>query len=131
MAGCYYITSVDSIELSGGGNESEPSDIIRTDNCPFYDLPNTFTPNGDGFNDLFKPCLNYRYISSVDFVVTNRWGQVVFTTTDPNINWDGKDVNTGQDLPGGVYFYTCKIQQNCLSCADIQTLTGNIHIIRE
>lgn len=130
LAGCYYITSIDSIEVNGGGNEGEPSDVIRTDNCPFYDLPNTFTPNSDGTNDLFTPCLIYRYINSVDFTVTNRWGQVVFETNDPEINWDGKDQNTGQDLPEGVYFYTCNVEQNCMSCEAVKSLKGYIHIIR-
>lgn len=130
LAGCYYITSVDSIEVNGGGNESDPSNVIRTDNCPFYDLPNTFTPNGDGANDLFTPCLLYRYINKVDFKVTNRWGQLVFETDDPAINWDGKDQNTGQDLPEGVYFYTCNVEQNCMSCEAIKPLKGYIHIIR-
>lgn len=130
LAGCYYITSVDSVEVNGGGNESDPSNVIRTDNCPFYDLPNTFTPNGDGANDFFKPCLIYRYIRSIDFQVTNRWGQVVFETNDPAINWDGTDQNTGQDLPEGVYFYTCNVEQNCMSCEAAKPLKGYIHIIR-
>jgi len=130
LAGCYYITSIDSLQVNGGGNESDPSDVIRTDNCPFYDLPNTFTPNDDGSNDFFKPCLKYRYISSIDFKVTNRWGQVVFETTDPDINWDGKDQNTGQDLTEGVYFYTCAVYQNCMACEAIKPLNGYIHLIR-
>lgn len=130
LAGCYYITAVDSIEVNGGGNESEPSGVIRTDNCPFYDLPNTFTPNGDGANDLFTPCLVYRYINKVEFTVTNRWGQVVFETNDPAINWDGRDQNTGQELPEGVYFYTCNIEQKCLSCDAVKPLKGFIHLIR-
>ncbi|CAA6825702.1 MAG: internalin, putative [uncultured Aureispira sp.] len=130
LAGCYYITSLDSVEVNGGGNESDPSNVIRTDNCPFYDLPNTFTPNGDGSNDFFKPCLIYRYIRTIDFKVTNRWGQVVFETNDPAINWDGKDQNTGQDLPEGVYFYTCSVEQNCLSCEAVKAFKGYIHIIR-
>lgn len=130
LAGCYYITAIDSVEVNGGGNESDPSNVIRTDNCPFYDLPNTFTPDGDGNNDLFHPCLVTRYIKSVTFQVTNRWGQVVFETNDPQINWDGKDQSTGLDLPEGVYFYTCGVEQNCLSCEAIKTLKGYIHIIR-
>jgi len=133
LAGCYYITAIDSVEVingGGGGNESEPSNTIQTDNCPFYDLPNTFTPNGDGDNDLFTPCLLYRYINKVDFKVTNRWGQVVFETKDPDINWDGKDMNTGQDLPEGVYYYTCSVEQNCMTCEAVKPFKGYIHIIR-
>lgn len=130
LAGCYYITSVDSVEANGGGNEGAPSEVLRTDNCPFYDLPNTFTPNGDGANDRFVPCLTYRYIRRVDFTVTNRWGQVVFQTDDPAINWDGKDQATGQDLPEGVYYYTCNVEQNCLTCDPVIPLKGYIHLIR-
>ena len=130
LAGCYYITAVDSVEVNGGGNEGSPSDPIRTDNCPFYDLPNTFTPNGDGANDIFKPCLIYRYISRVNFRVTNRWGQVVFETEDPALNWDGNDQNTGQPVAEGVYYYTCEVEQNCLSCENLAPLKGYIHLIR-
>lgn len=130
LSGCYYITAIDSVEVNGGGNEGSPSDPIRTDNCPFYDLPNTFTPNGDGSNDLFKPCLIYRYIHRVNFTVTNRWGQVVFQTNDPALNWDGTDQNTGQPLAEGVYYYTCKVEQNCLNCDKVAPLKGFIHLIR-
>lgn len=130
LSGCYYISSVDSLEVNGGGNESDSSQVIVTDNCPFYDLPNTFTPNGDGQNDLFGPCLNLRFIKEVNFKVTNRWGQVVFTTTDPAINWDGKDSNTGADLAEGVYFYTCQIIQDCITCLPLEPKIGAIHLIR-
>ena len=72
----------------------------------------------------------YRYIKEVDFKVTNRWGQVVFETTDPDINWDGRDINTGQLLAEGVYFYTCLVTENKLVAAQQIQLKGYIHIIR-
>ena len=50
-------------------------------------VPNTFSPNGDGKNDKLKP-LGYGIIE-VDFQVYNRYGQLVFRTTDPNEGWDG------------------------------------------
>lgn len=130
LSGCYYVTSIDSLEANGGGNESAPSAIVQVDNCPFYELPNVFTPNNDGANDFYHPCLPYRYILSVDFKVYNKWGQLVFETTDPEINWDGRDKNTGQLLAEDVYFYTCAVNQNCLECAIVKPLKGNIHIIR-
>jgi hypothetical protein len=49
FAGCYRITAVDR-----AGNESDPSDEVCFDNCPYYELPNVFTPNGDNCNDLFS-----------------------------------------------------------------------------
>lgn len=101
-AGCYKISAVDR-----AGNESELSDSFCFDNCPYYELPNVFTPNGDKCNDLFsayslrgindagesdckgkaltpaqqeeiqKKCA--RFVQSVSFTVFNRWGGEVFT----------------------------------------------------
>lgn len=130
LAGCYYVTTVDSIQSNGGGNESKPSAIIQTDNCPIYNLPNVFTPNGDERNDLYTPFMPYRYIQEVQFQVTNRWGQVVFETTDPAINWDGRNMNTGQPLAEAVYFYTCLVTEDKLVGAQQIQLKGYIHIIR-
>jgi gliding motility-associated-like protein len=129
LAGCYYVTAVDSIEGNAGGNESAPSAIVQTDNCPFYELPNVFTPNGDGANDFFKPCLPYRFISSVDFRVFNRWGQQVFQTSNPDIQWDGTDQKTGKLLAEDVYFYVCTVNQSCIECTVLEPLKGNIHVI--
>ncbi|MBL0099519.1 MAG: gliding motility-associated C-terminal domain-containing protein [Saprospiraceae bacterium] len=80
MLGCYAVTSVDSL-----GNESILSNSVCVDNCPFYELPNTFTPNGDGFNDVFKPKVNL-FVYQIDLKVFNQWGNLVFETQDPDIN---------------------------------------------
>ncbi|MDP4215934.1 MAG: gliding motility-associated C-terminal domain-containing protein, partial [Bacteroidota bacterium] len=52
-------------------------------------VPRVFTPNGDGTNDVLKPILvgiaQFHYFS-----VYNRWGNLVFTTQDANIGWDGR-----------------------------------------
>lgn len=101
IAGCYAVTAVDTF-----ANESEFSNIICVDNCPFYQLPNAFTPNGDGQNDIFRP-YPYCFIDRVEFTVFNRWGQVVFTTNDPDLNWDGTNLQ-GQVLKDGTYFYNCR-----------------------
>jgi gliding motility-associated-like protein len=129
LAGCYYVTALDSVEGSAGGNESVPSAIVQTDNCPFYELPNVFTPNGDNANDLFKPCLPYRFIRDVDFKVFNRWGQLVFQTSNPEILWNGTDMGNGKLLAEDVYFYTCIVNLSCINCPAPEPLKGNIHII--
>jgi gliding motility-associated-like protein len=130
LAGCYYITTVDSVEVNGGGNESPASEVVRTDNCPVYVLPNAFTPNGDGQNDVFRPFLPFRYVSEVEFTVVNRWDQTVFSTKDPNINWDGRDQKTGELLADGVYFYTCVVYENRLDGPQKRRLEGYVHLIR-
>ena len=99
LAGCYIVTAV-----SNHGYESYKINEVCIGDCPNYQLPNTFTPNGDGHNDFFKP-YPYCFVSRVDFKIFTRWGEKVFETTDPNIMWDGKDQKSGKDLSDGVYFY--------------------------
>jgi len=126
LGGCYAISAVDSL-----GNEGPRSAIICVDNCPLYSLPNTFTPNGDGSNDLFVPREN-RFISLVEFVVYNRWGNVLFDTTDPRLNWEGVDQN-GELLSPGTYYYTCKVFEKGLTEGDyleVDFLKGYVQIFR-
>ena len=99
VAGCYAITAV-----SRAGYESKFSNIVCVDNCPHYVLPNAFTPNGDGHNDLFHPFLPYCFITKIDMKIFNRWGELVFQTNDPMINWDGTDLH-GKPVSDGVYLY--------------------------
>jgi gliding motility-associated-like protein len=125
IAGCYYVTAVDT-----NGNEGAPGEMVCVDNCPYYELPNIFTPDGNNFNDLFVP-FPYRYVQDVDFKVYSRWGLLVFETTDPAIGWNGKTDNTGAELPDGVYYYTCKVNEIYLAGIQSRKLTGAIQLLRE
>jgi gliding motility-associated-like protein len=124
IAGCYYITAVDSVQYN---NESEPSNVVCTDNCPSYWLPNIFTPNGDGFNDVFHP-YPYMFVESVEMRIYNRWGQLVFETTDPDIMWRGTLLDTTDPLSEGVYYYTCLVNTIRLIGIDPVPLSGYIHL---
>lgn len=127
LAGCYVVTAVDTF-----GNESGLVNKVCVDNCPVYRLPNAFSPNGDGQNDLFTPFLPFFFVDKIDLKVFNRWGNLVFETTDPMINWDGTDINTGKALAESAYFYTCEVYEirvdgiNRLS----EPLSGYIHLFR-
>ncbi|MDQ3015883.1 MAG: gliding motility-associated C-terminal domain-containing protein [Bacteroidota bacterium] len=121
IAGCYTIVAVDQHQ-----NESASSAVVCVNNCPVYTLPNAFTPNGDGQNDVFKP-LSSRFIERVNFKVFNRWGQVVFTTNDPEINWTGENTS-GKAISDGVYYYTCEAFES-QNLSPIQ-LSGYIELIR-
>lgn len=124
-AGCYYIIAVDEND-----NYSQPSQVVCTDICPEYELPNVFTPNQDGAHDLFNP-MPYRFIDHVEMKIYTRWGELVFETSDPNINWDGRDLR-GQELNADVYYYTCIVY--AFSSDEIpnkfKELTGHITLIR-
>ena len=126
IAGCYYITAIDSFT-----NVSEPSNTvcIDIDSCDLYRLPNVFTPNSDGFNDFFIP-FPYDYVEKINIEIYNRWGERVFHTTNPDINWDGKSESSKQDCSEGVYFYICDVFEQRLSGLIKRTLTGSVTIIR-
>ena len=125
VAGCYTITAVDSVQYS---NESDSSNIVCFDNCPSYWLPNVFSPNGDGINDLFSALVPYSYVESIDIQIYNRWGQIVFETTDIDINWDGKHKDTGTVVPDGVYYYLCTVNTIRLSGIEPIIIKGFFHL---
>lgn len=110
IAGCWAVSALDSLMPGPNGelrrNESALSDTLCTDNCPFYFLPNVFTPNLDGTNDNFRP-FPWKFVDSVDFRVFNRWGGEVWRSLDPDLGWDGVHQKTGAMCADGTYHYTC------------------------
>lgn len=68
-----------------------------------YFLPNAFTPNGDGLNDTYFGKGVLPGISDFSMTIWNRWGQLVFETSDPNQGWNGRYRNTGQEAPNDSY----------------------------
>ena len=126
IAGCYYVTALDSIQYN---NESLPSDTVCIDNCPYYWMPNVFTPNGDNINELLTP-IDYKYVEDVDAKIFNRWGTLVFETTDKDLNWDGTEQTTSQIVSEGVYFYIITVNTIRLNGIVPIVVKGSITIIK-
>jgi gliding motility-associated-like protein len=122
MAGCYAVTAVDS-----AGNESEFSEIVCVDNCIDYQLPNVFTPNGDGDNDFWRPG-RYSFVEKVDMKVYSRWGNLIFQTSDPDINWNGKNMNTDKLVTPGIYYYIADVYENRLTGLEVRNITGFVYV---
>jgi gliding motility-associated-like protein len=122
IEGCYSVTALDAV-----GNESAKSNLLCFENCYSYHLPNIFTPNGSGVNDLFRPIPpSPKFVETVKFKVFNRWGGKVFEQNDDiYLNWDGSG------LPDGIYFYTAKVTY-ASSTENIRTeeLKGWVEILR-
>lgn len=87
-------------------------------------VPNTFTPNNDGYNDIFKvrgPAFAVFY-----FAVYNRWGQLLYETTDASQGWDG--TFKGKDSDPGVFGYY--IRAKCSEGSEEIFKKGNVTLIR-
>ena len=96
-----------------------------------YTLPNVFTPNGDGYNDIFEPKVTGAdLIISAKTVIFNRWGNILCDTDDPLIQWDGKSKQTKMDCPSGTYFYVTDITYVDTTGEKTLHLQGSITIVR-
>ena len=137
LAGCYKVKAVDST-----GNESTDAIEFCVDSCRDYMLPSVFTPDGDGLNDFFHPCDQttdpelqaecppYKNVKDVDMKIFNRWGSLVFETANRDILWDGKNQQSKNDCPDGVYYYVCKVNFYRLVGTESKVLHGYVHLIR-
>jgi gliding motility-associated-like protein len=126
VVGCFFLTAVDSNENSSNySNEL----CFDTDICDAYRLPNVFTPNGDGVNDLFMP-FQYDFVESISMYIYNRWGVLVFKTTHPDILWDGTNQFTKQACVDGVYYYVCDVNEYTLNGIRTRHLNGSVTIFR-
>ena len=94
-------------------------------NCdePDIFIPDAFTPNGDGNNDVLY--VRGRFISSMDLKVFDRWGELVFETTSPTAGWDA--TYKGKPVDPAVFVYWLEV-----TCADGQEFfkKGNVTVIR-
>ena len=96
--------------------------------CQVY-VPNAFSPNNDGINDFFEvedDC----DISQFQFTLFNRWGNVIFQSSDLNFRWDGKLLND-QYVQDGVYTWKMKYQIGVIEeLTSIEEFSGHLTVIR-
>jgi gliding motility-associated-like protein len=124
IAGCYAVSAFDL-----AGNEGDKSVMIcNFDACTAYEIPNVFTPNGDDINDWLVAKTS-GLVEKVDFKLFNRYGVLIFETTEPKLNWDG--TYKGKIVSPGVYFYQCdEFVRTELGLEQIH-LNGFVHVITE
>src|SRR5690554_1396712 len=90
--------------------------------CSDVFVPNSFSPNGDGLNDF--QCVLGSCITSLEFIIFNRWGETIFQTNDQKECWDG--TFRGKPVQSGVYTY--KLRANSKDQGEIEQ-TGNITVV--
>ena len=103
------------------------SDTSITLQCPCnITIPNVFTPNGDGVNDLFQPDFE-SFFETYHMYIYDRWGKRVFSTTSQEEFWDGKIGS--QDAADGVYYYV--VTYSCNMTPDkMESRHGSLTVIR-
>lgn len=123
---CYQVVSVNEKDERG-----EPSNPRCTNNwnCFRFDLPNVFTPNDDGVNDVLSPKESL-YITDFHIKIVNRWGVEVFKSTDPKFVWNGQLYNKGKACPDGAYFYVAEFTARTEGRIFKKVQSGSITILR-
>ena len=92
-------------------------------------IPNTFTPNNDGYNDAWEIVIFPECWAEVDAKVYNRWGGVIWQSTDPyNLIWEGGFNNGDYYVPDGTYYWTFTGRK--ASSAYVEQLEGHVTIFR-
>jgi len=91
---------------------------------PMFDVPNAFTPNNDDTNDNFN-ITSVGNVEIVDFLVYNRWGQLVYDNDTPDTGWDG--TIDGEAAPSDVYSYKIRVR---LPDGEETLLSGDVTLIR-
>jgi gliding motility-associated-like protein len=117
----YYVIAKDSLGCMY--NDSIFVKVEFLDSLGFF--PNVFTPNGDGLNDCL-PMNSMSEFSSLNFLVYNRWGDLVFETTNIKECWKGQTQN-GEALSAGTYFY---LFSGITTCNKEISNRGTVTIIR-
>lgn len=116
-------TGLYKVELSNacGVAKDEVQVTINTDGG--MNIPNVFTPNGDGINDEFRPAL----LRGDDYLlrIQDRWGVLVFQTENPESGWNGRF--KGQTLQEGSYFYSVRFR-DCQGA--LQEKAGSLSLLR-
>lgn len=124
-------TGLYALEVTDGPCVVVDSVFVTTRPCIYFDVfvPNAFSPNSDGINDVLRPMLpTYVQIQSYRFKVYDRWGTEVFTTTNMEEGWDG--MLRSLPLPMGVYIYFVEFEYTDDRGSGSDLITGDIMLMR-
>ncbi len=99
-----------------------------TVSIPLLYTPNAFTPDGNGFNEVFLPVASGMVVEDHELMIFDRWGQRVFDSTDPSEGWNGALNNSGELLPTGVYNW--RLIERPIGSSDKKDWFGTVTLLR-
>ncbi len=118
--GLYWLQS-----LSDNGCKSLDTVRVLWGGVPFW-IPNAFSPNNDGLNDVFKVIPKYDYVRDFVLQIFNRWGEQIFESRGSNSGWDGNYKST--PAPVGTYVY--RIVYRDFQTGDTKSTQGTVVLVR-
>ena len=87
------------------------STLVYVDAVYSFYMPNAFSPNGNGLNDVFGPVGSYFEDTNYEFYVFSRWGELLFESFDPSVKWEGDYHKTSRkQVPLGVYSWFIRVK---------------------
>ena len=101
---CFYISASEYINPYVAEGNSRSNEVCITSEETLT-VPNLFTPDNDGLNDLFKPVITFTP-TDYQLIISNRQGRILFETRDFQNSWNGSD--NGKPLSEGVYLWFIK-----------------------
>ena len=98
--------SMKELELTFDNQNCQASSLIEIGGCGAYEIPNAFTPDGDGINDSFG-VISFGDVRVLEMVIYNRWGEEVYKGTE---KWNGTFDGQAQPMDVFVYVITVEVQ---------------------
>lgn len=125
-AGTYNVMLIASNQV---GCRDTAYGVIKIKEEELFYIPNTFTPDGDQFNQTFKPVITSGYdVYHYKLTIYNRWGELIFESRNPEIGWDGISFLTGVQVQDGTYSW--KIELKVTGNDDKKVAVGTVNLIR-
>ena len=115
----YYVT----VTTADGCSSTDSVVIVVKQACPEIYVPTVFSPNNDGNNDMY--CIYGGCIDVFTLEIYNRWGELIFTTNDPEQCWDGS--YKGDPVNTGAYVYKLNLTR---TDGEVIQQTGNVNVVR-
>ena len=104
---CYHIEGVEGLNAYNFAEVSRSNDFCFLYQ-PLIFIPNAFTP--DGLNPIFKPILTNVSLKNYSLKIINRWGQVIFESTNPDVGWNGVISSSGEQATNDLFIYFISLE---------------------